>query len=176
MFTLRRYQPADREAVEYLHVHAIQQAGAYLGRGPWDDDVYAIEATYLNNQGEFLIGEWDGIFVAMGALRRTSPERAEIKRMRVHPDYQGRGLGQIILSELEARARAMGYTTLHLDTSVMQAPARKLYEKNGFREVGRDTYQGLEVILYEKHLEEQSSLPEKQERARRAGQTAIETN
>jgi ribosomal protein S18 acetylase RimI-like enzyme len=153
MFTLRRYTPANREDVEYLHVHAIQQAGAYLGRGPWDDDVYAIEETYHNNRGEFLIGEWDGIFVAMGAFRRTSPERAEIKRMRVHPNYQGRGLGQIILSELEVRARAMGYKILHLDTSVVQVPARKLYEKNGFREVGRDKYQGLEVILYEKQLE-----------------------
>ena len=153
MFTLRRYTPADREAVEYLHVHAIEQAGAYLGRGAWDDDVYAIEETYLNNQGEFLIGEWDGIFVAMGALRRTSPESAEIKRMRVHPDYQGRGLGQIILSELEARACAIGYKTMHLDTSVVQVPAQKLYEKNGFREVGRDTYNDLEVILYKKSLE-----------------------
>ena len=153
MFTLRRYTPADQETVEYLHVHAIQQTGAYLGRGPWDDDVYAIEETYLNNQREFLIGEWDGIFVAMGALRRTSSERAEIKRMRVHPDYQGRGLGQIILSELEARACAIGYKTLHLDTSVVQVPARKLYEKNDFREVGRDTYNDLEVILYEKPLE-----------------------
>ena len=153
MFTLRRYTPADREAVEYLHVQAIQQAGAYLGRGPWDDDVYAIEEAYLNNQGEFLVGEWDGIFVAMGAFRRTSPQRAEIKRMRVRADYQGRGLGQIILSELEARARLKGYKTLHLDTSVVQMPARRLYEKNGFREVGRDIYGNLEVILYEKQLE-----------------------
>ena len=156
MFTLRRYTPADREAVEYLHVHAIEQAGAYLGRGSWDDDVYAIEETYLNNHGEFLIGEWNGVFVAMGALRRTGSERAEIKRMRVLPAYQGRGLGQIILSELEARARALGYKTLHLDTSVVQLPARRLYEKNGFREVGRDRYQGLEVILYEKELEDPS--------------------
>ena len=153
MFTLRRYTSADREAVEYLHVHAIQQAGAYLGRGSWDDDVYAIEETYLNNQGEFLIGEWDGIIVAMGALHCTSPERAEIKRMRVHPDFQGRGIGQIILNELEARARAIGYKTLHLDTSVVQIAAQKLYEKNGFREVGRDRYNDLEVILYEKSLE-----------------------
>ncbi|MGZ6304818.1 MAG: GNAT family N-acetyltransferase [Ktedonobacteraceae bacterium] len=153
MFTLRRYTPADREAVEYLHVHAIQQAGAYLGRGPWDDDVYSIEETYLNNQGEFLIGEWNGIFVAMGALRRTSPERAEIKRMRVYPDYQGRGIGQIILNELEARAHELGYKILHLDTSVLQIAAQKLYEKNGFREVGRDMYNDLEVILYEKQLE-----------------------
>ena len=153
MFTLRRYTSADREAVEQLHVHAIQQAGAYLGRGPWDDDIYAIEETYLNNHGEFLIGEWDGIFVAMGALRRTNVERAEIKRMRVHPDYQGRGIGQIILSELETRARTLGYKTLHLDTSVVQFAAQRLYEKNGFREVGRKTYHNLEVILYEKALE-----------------------
>ncbi len=153
MFTLRRYTPADQEAVEYLHVHAIQQTGAYLGRGPWDDDVYAIEEVYLTNHGEFLIGEWDGVFVAMGALRRTSPERAEIKRMRVYPAYQGRGFGQLMLSELETRARAMGYKTLHLDTSVLQIPAQKLYAKNGYHEVGRDRYQNIEVILYEKSLE-----------------------
>jgi GNAT superfamily N-acetyltransferase len=152
MFTLRRYTPADREAVAYLHVYAIQQTGAYLGRGPWDDDVYAIEEAYLKKQGEFLIGECDGLFLAMGALKRTSPERAEIKRMRVHPDYQGRGYGQLILDELEARASALGYQILHLDTSILQIPAQKLYEKNGFHEVGRDMYQDLEVILYEKQL------------------------
>ena len=152
MFTLRRYTTGDLTAVEYLHVFAIQQTGAYLGRGPWDDDVYAIEGAYLNNRGEFLVGEWDGMFVAMGGLHRTTSERAEIKRMRVHPDYQGRGFGQLILDELETRARALGYKTLHLDTSVLQVPAQKLYEKNGFREVGRDFYNQLEVILYEKQL------------------------
>ena len=80
MFTLRRYEPADREAVAYLHVHAVQQAGAYLGRGPWDDDVYAIEEVYLKKRGEFLIGECDGLFVAMGALKRTSPEIITLAR------------------------------------------------------------------------------------------------
>ncbi|MBE3557881.1 MAG: GNAT family N-acetyltransferase [Ktedonobacteraceae bacterium] len=152
MFTLRRYEPADQPAVEYLHVFVIQQTGAYLGHGPWDDDVYAIEEVYLKNQGEFLVGEYDGLLIATGALKRTSPERAEIKRMRVHPDYQGRGYGQLILDTLEARARALGYQTLHLDTSILQIPAQRLYEKNGYREVGRDVYQDLEVILYEKHL------------------------
>jgi ribosomal protein S18 acetylase RimI-like enzyme len=161
MFRLRRYRPADQQAVEHLHVFAIQQMGAYLGRGPWDDDVYAIEEVYLNNQGEFLIGEYDGVFVAMGALKRTDPERAEIKRMRIHPEYQRRGYGQLILDELEARARALGYRTLHLDTGAIQVPAQRLYEKNGYREVGRDqfkqitgedSYELLEVIFYEKQL------------------------
>ncbi|MBA2677945.1 MAG: GNAT family N-acetyltransferase [Ktedonobacteraceae bacterium] len=152
MFTLRRYTSADQEAVEQLHVLAIQQTGAYLGRGPWDDDVYAIEEAYLKNRGEFLIGEDDGRLVAMGALKRTSSERAEIKRMRVQHEYQGRGYGQIILDKLEARARTLGYQILHLDTSILQIPAQRLYEKNGFHEVGRDVYQSLEVILYEKQL------------------------
>ena len=152
MFTLRRYTPADREVVEYLHVHALQP-GTYLGRGPWDNDVYAIEESYLNNQGEFLIGEWDGVFVAMGALHRTTSERAEIKRMRVQPEYQGRGFGQIILTELEARARALGYKTLHLDTGVIQIPAQKLYEKNGYHRVGTDRFGDVDVIYYEKQLE-----------------------
>jgi len=151
MFTLRRYESADREAVEYLHVHAIQQAGAYLGRGPWDDDVYAIEEVYLSNRGEFLIGECHGLFVAMGALKRTSPERAEIKRMRVHPDYQGRGYGQLILDELEARARALGYQTLHLDTSSYRFRPRGSTRKRLSRS-GPGYLQGLEVILYEKQL------------------------
>jgi ribosomal protein S18 acetylase RimI-like enzyme len=161
MFSIRRYTPADQAAVEHLHVFALQQTGAYLGRGPWDDDIYAIEQTYLDNGGEFLIGEHDGLFVAMGALKRTSPDRAEIKRMRISPDYQGRGYGQRMLTELEARARDLGYHTLHLDTSILQIAAQKLYEKNGYHEVGRthlaqhrdkDTQQLLEVILYEKTL------------------------
>ena len=88
----------------------------------------------------------------MGALRRTNTERAEIKRMRVHPTHQGHGYGQLILEELEARARTLGYRILHLDTSILQIPAQRLYEKNGFSEVGRDKYQQLEVILYEKRL------------------------
>lgn len=152
MFTLRRYTSADREAVEHLHVFAIQRTGAYMGCGPWYDDVYHVEDVYLKNQGEFLIGECDGQLVAMGALKRTSPVRAEIKRMRVHPDYQGRGYGQLILNELEARARVLGYRVLHLDTSILQTPAQRLYEKNGFVKVGRDRYQQFEVILYEKVL------------------------
>ncbi|GCE07233.1 GNAT family N-acetyltransferase [Dictyobacter aurantiacus] len=161
MFTLRRYTSTDQSAVEHLHVSALQQTGAYLGRGPWDDDIYAIENVYLKDQGEFLIGEDDGRMVAMGALKRTGPDRAEIKRMRIHPDYQGRGYGQLVLAALEAHARALGYQTLHLDTSILQLPAQRLYEKNGYREVGRthypqhvdrETHQLLEVILYEKSL------------------------
>jgi ribosomal protein S18 acetylase RimI-like enzyme len=152
MLEIRSYYPSDHDDVWNLHVLGLQHVGAYVGHGPWDNDLDIIEYVYLHNRGEFLIGLYEGRIVAMGAFRKTSNELAEIKRMRVHPDFQGRGFGQIILDELEARALAMGYTKLHLDTSVVQIAAQKLYLKNGFQETGREIHRGLECILFEKSI------------------------
>ena len=152
MLEIRRYESSDYDEVWNLHVSGLQNVGAYLGNGPWDNDLYNIEDAYLHNRGEFLIGIYEGRIVAMGAFRKTTTELAEIKRMRVHPDFQGRGFGQIMLDELEIRALALGYTKLHLDTSVKQAAAQKLYMKNGFRETGREVHRGLECILFEKSI------------------------
>ena len=41
---------------------------------------------------------------------------------------------------------------LHLDTSVVQVAAQKLYMKNGFKETGREIHRGLECILFEKSI------------------------
>lgn len=150
MLEIRRYRASDYDEVWKLHILGLQHVGAYLGDGPWDNDLHHIEQAYLYNCGEFLVGTIDGRIVAMGAFRKTSDERAEIKRMRVHPDFQGRGYGQMILDELEQRAKEAGYTLLHLDTSVVQIAAQKLYMKNGYKETGRETHRGLECILFEK--------------------------
>ena len=89
----------------------------------------------------------------MGALKRTDVERAEIKRMRVHPDFQGRGLGSAILEHLESEARKLGYHTLHLDTTTCQTAAQRLYLKHRYRETGRTVLAGFDTILLEKELE-----------------------
>ena len=121
-------------------------------KGPWDDDLHHIEDVYLQG-GTFLIGEMDERIVAMGAFRKISEERAEIKRMRVHPAYQRRGYGQMILQELEARALAMGYSVLFLDTATELVAAQNLYRKNGFRETGETKPHGqFTDIFFEKHL------------------------
>ena len=149
---VRRYRESDHDAIWTLHVLGLEQFGANAGHGPWDDDLHDVRHAYLENRGEFLVGECGGRIVAMGALRLISPERAEIKRMRVHPEFQRRGFGRAILEALEARARVLGYTTLRLDTTVHQVPAQRLYLKSGFHEVGRTKLGGLDSILYEKTI------------------------
>ena len=150
--TLRRYTPADHEAVRKLHDDALHDVGAHLGSGPWDEDLDAIEAVYLDDGGEFLVGTLEGGVVAMGALRRTSDGRAQITRMRVAPGLQGRGIGQRLLDALHRRASELGYETLRLDTTVQQAAAQRLYEKNGYKEIGRGTVGPFRCLLYEREI------------------------
>jgi GNAT superfamily N-acetyltransferase len=152
MLQIRRYTSEDHGAVWNLHNIALWQVGAHAGNGPWDNDLHNIEEAYLNNGGEFLVGVLDGQIVAMGALKRISEEKAEVKRMRVHPDHQRRGFGQQILYALEARAKELGYRTLALDTAVIQTAAQQLYLKNGFQETGRTVLVGFDAILFEKQL------------------------
>ncbi len=148
---IRRYEPEDREAVWRLHNEALDEVGAHLGNGPWVDDLHGIEAAYLEAGGEFLVGVLDGRVVAMGALRRVSPEEAEVKRMRVEPALQGRGYGQALLDALHHRAAGLGYSTLRLDTAVRQRAARSLYERNGYRESRRGRIGQFDCVFYERN-------------------------
>jgi GNAT superfamily N-acetyltransferase len=147
---IRRYEPGDRGAVRRLHDDALNEVGAHLGSGPWDDDLDEIEGVYLDNGGEFLVGVVDGEVVAMGALMRISPERAELKRMRVRPGLQGRGYGQALLDALHHRAGELGYSRLRLDTTVQQRVAQHLYLKNGYNEAGRGVVGPFDCIFYER--------------------------
>jgi len=150
---IRQYQKRDQESVWELHVLGLQQVGAYLGTGPWDDDLTHIEEIYLEDGGEFLVGFRDDRLIAMGALKKTDEKRAEIKRMRVHPEYQGQGYGQRLLQELERRAKTLRYRVLHLDTSTVQVAAQYLYRKQGFRETGETKMMGdFTDIFFEKCL------------------------
>ncbi len=73
--------------------------------------------------------------------------------MRVHPTQQGKGIGQNMLTLLEDRAKMNGFRTIQLDTTINQTAAIKLYERNGYKEIRRET-EGwpIEMIFYQKGL------------------------
>jgi GNAT superfamily N-acetyltransferase len=149
---IRRYQAMYHEQVWDLHNIALNDVGAHLGNGHWDADLKDIEMHYLGNNGEFLVGLIDEHVIAMGALRKVDEGVAEIKRMRVHPRYQRRGFGQLILTQLELKAKALGYKNIALDTTTKQIGAQRLYEKNGFAKYGITKVGPFDVILYRKAL------------------------
>jgi GNAT superfamily N-acetyltransferase len=152
MVKIRVYRKEDFDKIVGLHRKALEAIGMYRGEGPWDDDLPYLDTIYGGDNGYFLVGEDEGQIVAMGAFRKTTSQLAEVKRMRVHPDYQGTGLAQELYVNLEKEAVSRGYRKFHLETSEPQIGARKFYQKVGFRETGTAIIDGSLSVLMDKDL------------------------
>lgn len=151
---IRQYIKEDQNEVLKLHIDGLSQFGASIGDPAMDKDIEQIENSYINSYGEFLVGILDGRTICMGAYRKIDNETAEIKRIRIEREFQGRGIGGLILSALEISAKEKGYKKIVLDTTGRQVPAQKLFEKHGYIETNRKHYKDMELIFYIKTLEE----------------------
>lgn len=78
----------------------------------------------------------EGAALGMAALA-PADGYAELKRMYVHDDARGLGLGRALLEAIEAAARERGFGVLRLETSDLQAAAVGLYERLGYARIDR---------------------------------------
>jgi DNA-binding MarR family transcriptional regulator/N-acetylglutamate synthase-like GNAT family acetyltransferase len=88
----------------------------------------------------YVLATSDGEPVAYGGIRPTpqlGETTAEVKRMWVHPEWRGAGLGGRMLRHLEALARDRGYTRVVLDTNGVLTEAIALYERSGYVPIER---------------------------------------
>jgi len=148
--TFRRYQLADHDAVASAFAACTHQLGFTLD--PWNDDMHQIPAVYLETGGEFIVGDYERKIVSFAGLRRDSADRAEIRRVGVHPDAQRRGFARAMIRDIEDRAAVLGFSYLYLDTSIAQVAAQRLYRACGYRENGHVEKNGIECIVYNKEL------------------------
>jgi putative acetyltransferase len=100
------------------------------------------------------IAREDGKAVACGALRRHADGIGEVKRMYTRPEMQGRGIGGMIVAEVEALARREGISRLVLETGDRHPAAWRVYEKAGFTRCGPvlDYPDSTWSVFYEKTL------------------------
>ena len=59
-----------------------------------------------------------------------------VHRLAVHPDYQGKGLGRMLMDFAEAKAEDEGYLSVRLDTYTGNPGNMRLYEKLGYTTLG----------------------------------------
>lgn len=153
--TVRQYRPADAERVWDVHELALRASPLeFVEDAPADEDLTEISERYLDPGGEFLVGLTGDEIVAIGGFQPREDDTAEIRRIRVHPEYQRRGYGEQLVVELEERARESGFDRIVLDTNGRLTAAQKLYEKRGYEETRRETHPELgdEFVYYQKEL------------------------
>jgi GNAT superfamily N-acetyltransferase len=116
----------------------------------------AIEDVYLRNGGEFLLGFIGERLVAMGGFKRLTEGLAEVRRMRIARDLQGRGYGTYLLRELERRAFQSGVRVLCLDAARRRSLTLEFYRKHGYQETGQSFYGIVETVQFRKALDQQN--------------------
>jgi [ribosomal protein S18]-alanine N-acetyltransferase len=112
-------------------VHLIERASFVV---PWPDDAYRNEiqtnrlATYVvARAGDEVVG-FAGLWVMV--------DEAHVTTFAVHPRWRRRGVGERLLLALVDLAQARRAREATLEVRLSNMPARRLYEKYGFRPVG----------------------------------------
>lgn len=105
-----------------------------LGQTP-PEHSFALTADGLLDPAITLFGcRAGGSLLGIGAIKRLSPQHAEIKSMHTAEAARGRGVGRALLTHLLGIARVQGFRRVSLETGTTAAfaPARALYRSAGF--------------------------------------------
>ena len=86
------------------------------------------------------IAEMAGEFVGSVFLVRKSPAVSKPRLLIIHPKARGQGLGRRLTRACIRFARAAGYRKMVLWTQSHLAPARAIYEAEGFRRVSSEKH------------------------------------
>jgi carbonic anhydrase len=101
----------------------------------FEDELKSIKKMYALPLGTIVLCKHDNDFIASVAIRPHKEKVAELKRMYVQPNYQGKGIGKKLLQLSINLAKEMGYDKILLDTLNTMLPAMQLYKSMGFYEV-----------------------------------------
>ena len=128
---LRAVEPTDPAAIEAVGHYFAEldrrfPTGFDAGEGAHDAESMASGA------GAFVVATSDGRPVACGGVQQVGPRVGEVKRMWVHPEWRGAGLGSRMLRHLEAEAARLGHRRLVLDTNATLVEAISMYERAGY--------------------------------------------
>jgi N-acetylglutamate synthase and related acetyltransferases len=87
----------------------------------------------LDEIQEAIVVYEDNKAIGGGAIRKYDKDNIELKRVFVHPEYQGQGIGSKLVSLLIEWAMELGYKRMILETGELLAESCAVYRKLGFK-------------------------------------------
>jgi DNA-binding MarR family transcriptional regulator/N-acetylglutamate synthase-like GNAT family acetyltransferase len=131
---LREPRPGDMGWV--VQSHGALYAGDYGFDASFEALVAEIAAKFLSSfdasRERCWIADIEGMPVGSVFLVRHSDDVAKLRLLLVDPAGRGRGLGQRLVAECIAFAKASGYRKITLWTQSILLAARKIYQDEGF--------------------------------------------
>lgn len=146
---------ADCVKVRALIFAVLDEYGLEPAPKTTDKDLDDLEGFYAGGMFD-VIETPDGDIIGTVGLWPIAGEgregAAELRKMYLKPSARGKGMGKLLLTHAIARARALGFTRIELQTNNVLEQALGLYAKFGFspsarREVERRCDQALALDL-----------------------------
>ena len=116
------------------HVSQIAQLEKNCFHDPWSERSIASE---LGNDLSLWMVALEGDRVVGYVGSQTVLGWTDMMNIAVHPDCRRKGIGEALVDALETRLKENGSTCLTLEVRASNEPAKALYSKLGFLEVGR---------------------------------------
>ncbi len=163
-------------SIDFLDHQALPAIMSLIGRviarqskegiEQWDD-IYPDAVTFARDIGNFcqrglfsdgnLIGimslnEYQDREYSEVSWELADPCPLMLHRLALDPDWQGKGLAQLMMHYAEEYARANGYASIRLDAYSLNPASLKLYRALGYSERGIVSYRKGQFICFEKIL------------------------
>ena len=138
-FSLRPAIDTDQEKCYQIHRATMQEVITQIWG--WDESLQQSHFTRewdIQETQVVIADDSGGKEVIIGSINLVDePESLLLSGFELDPAYQGRGIGTEILKRLQTEA-AVRRVSLFLGVFVVNTRAKRLYDRMGFEEVGRD--------------------------------------
>lgn len=142
-YALRRPHPGDIGWIIYRH--GVLYAREYGWDERFEALVAEVGAQFIQNfdfeRERLWIAERDGKFIGCVMLAKKTADVAKLRLLLVEPEARGLGLGGRLVDECIDFAREAGYRKIELWTNSVLLPARRLYERTGFKLIQSEPHQ-----------------------------------
>ena len=115
------------------HVAQVAQLEKLCFADPWSEMSIAHE---LESIWSYWLVAVDGDTVAGYIGSQSSVDESDIMNIAVHPDYRRQGIAESLINNLVEDLKGRGSHALMLEVRASNDPAKALYEKLGFQQVG----------------------------------------
>jgi ribosomal protein S18 acetylase RimI-like enzyme len=124
----RKRVSSEIGGVSYRHALIAERAGKTIG---------ALLGYPLPDEPEPIDRGLPALLVPLHDLMNLAPGTWYLHALAAHPEHRGGGIGTALLAQADKLAASAGAPGLSLIVSDTNTGARRLYKRNGFREVAR---------------------------------------